>query len=218
MTSTARYTRAEFGGSVARLAQLPADDGREVAFAGRSNAGKSSALNAITGRRGLARTSKTPGRTQLVNLFELGDARRLVDLPGYGFARVPEQTRRNWERLLADYLAERRSLAGVVMLVDARRGLTELDWRLIELLAPTGAALHAVLTKADKLGRGEARRTLDGARRALEEAGIEATLQLFSATRGQGLDDLRGLLDEWLEFGEEGPDTRSGAGARQPGR
>lgn len=201
MAHADRYTRAEFGGSVARLAQLPADGGREIAFAGRSNAGKSSALNAIMGRRGFARVSKTPGRTQLINLFELGDGRRLVDLPGYGFARVPEPTRRNWERLLAAYLERRRSLAGVVMLVDARRGLTELDWRLVELLAPTGAALHAVLTKADKLGRGEARRTLDGAWQQLEDAGVEASLQLFSATRGQGLDDLHGLLDDWLGWG-----------------
>ena len=202
-----RYARAEFGGSVARLAQLPADDGREVAFAGRSNAGKSSALNAIMGRRGYARVSKTPGRTQLINLFELGAGRRLVDLPGYGFARVPERTRRNWEQLLAAYLEHRRSLVGVVMLVDARRGLTDLDWRLIELLAPTGAALHAVLTKADKLGRGEARRTLDDAYRALEDAGVEASLQLFSATRPQGLDDLHGLLDEWYAWAEEDPDA-----------
>lgn len=207
MAHADRYARAEFGGSVARLAQLPADDGREIAFAGRSNAGKSSALNAIMGRRGYARVSKTPGRTQLINLFELGDGRRLVDLPGYGFARVPERTRRNWERLLAAYLEARRSLAGVVMLVDARRGLTDLDWRLIELLTPTGAALHAVLTKADKLGRGEARRTLDLSRQALEDAGIEASLQLFSATRTQGLDDLHGLLDEWYAWTEEDPDA-----------
>ena len=193
-----RYARAGFGGSVARLAQLPPDRGREVAFAGRSNAGKSSVLNALTGRRNLARTSKTPGRTQLINLFELGDDRRLVDLPGYGYARVPEATRRNWERLLGAYLARRRALAGVVLVVDARRGITELDWRLIELIAPTGRPVHVLLTKSDKLGRGRAREALDRARAALEEAGIEATLQLFSATSGLGIEDAHSVLDAWL--------------------
>lgn len=193
-----RYARAGFGGSVARLAQLPPDHGREAAFAGRSNAGKSSALNAITGRRNLARTSKTPGRTQLINLFELAPDRRLVDLPGYGYARVPESTRRNWERLVATYLERRRALVGVVLIVDARRGITELDRRLIELLAPTDVALHVLLTKADKLKRGRARRALDDAREALESDGVEATLQLFSAATGEGIDDVHSVLDTWL--------------------
>jgi len=199
-----RYARVEFGGSIARLNQLPADDGREVAFAGRSNAGKSSALNAITGRRGLARTSKTPGRTQLINLFELGEGKRLVDLPGYGFARVPEATRRNWERLLARYLSTRRSLRGIVLIMDIRREVTDLDWRLLELLAPTGAALHVLLTKADKLKRGQAARSLESVRRTLEQAGVEASLQLFSAQTGQGIDDAHEVLDEWLDHA--GPD------------
>jgi GTP-binding protein len=169
-----------------------------VAFAGRSNAGKSSALNAITGRRGLARVGKAPGRTQLINLFEFGGGQRLVDLPGYGYARVPEATRRNWERLLASYLDSRRSLAGVVLVLDARRGLTPLDWRLIELIQPTGAALHGLLTKADKLSRNQAKRTLGQVQRALGAADIDATLQLFSATRPEGLDDIHGLLDAWF--------------------
>lgn len=202
-----RYARARFAGSVARLAQLPPDEGREVAFAGRSNAGKSSALNAITGRRGLARTSKTPGRTRLINLFALDAARRLVDLPGYGYARVPASMRHDWERLLADYLARRGCLAGVVLVLDARRGLTDLDRRLVELVAPTGAPLHVLLTKADKLRRGEAARALEAVRAELEDAGLEATLQLFSATKGQGIDDAHGVLDAWLatEIAEEGP-------------
>lgn len=199
MSDPNRYAHAAFGGSVARLAQLPPDNGREVAFAGRSNAGKSSALNAVTGRRGLARVGKTPGRTQLINLFELGDDRRLVDLPGYGYAKVPEQTRRNWERLLAAYLEGRRSLVGVVLILDTRRGLTDLDWQLLELLRPTAAQLHCVMTKADKLGRAAAGRALEGAREALGEADFDATLQLFSATHGRGIEDLHGLLDEWLE-------------------
>lgn len=201
MSAADRYKRIEFGASIARLEQLPGDEGREVAFAGRSNAGKSSALNAITGRRGLARVGKAPGRTQLINLFEFGGGQRLVDLPGYGYARVPEATRRNWERLLASYLDSRRSLAGVVLVLDARRGLTPLDWRLIELIHPTGAALHGLLTKADKLSRNQARRTLGQVQRALGEADIDATLQLFSATRPEGLDDIHGLLDAWFGRG-----------------
>ncbi|MDZ7748311.1 MAG: ribosome biogenesis GTP-binding protein YihA/YsxC [Halofilum sp. (in: g-proteobacteria)] len=161
---TQRYARAAFHGSCARLAQLPPDRGREAAFAGRSNAGKSSALNAITRRRNLARTSRTPGRTQLINVFDLGDERRLVDLPGYGYAKAPETARRNWERLVAAYLTQRTSLAGIVLVLDARRGLTELDWRLLELVAPTGAALHVLLTKSDKLERAQARRALESER------------------------------------------------------
>lgn len=195
---TQRYARAAFHGSCARLSQLPPDRGREAAFAGRSNAGKSSALNAITGRRNLARTSGTPGRTQLINVFDLGDERRLIDLPGYGYAKAPETARRNWERLAAGYLTQREALAGIVLVLDARRGLTGLDWRLVELVAPTGVALHALLTKSDKLKRAQGRRVLDDVRRALESAGVEATLQLFSATTGQGIDDAHSVLDEWL--------------------
>lgn len=193
-----RYAGIEFAGSIARLGQLPPDDGREVAVAGRSNAGKSSALNAIVGRRGLARVGKTPGRTRLINLFELGAGRRLVDLPGYGYARVPAGTRRGWEQLLTRYLARRRALAGIVLIVDARRGLTALDWRLIDRVGPARRPLHVLLTKADKLGRGEAARTLERVRGELEAGGVEASLQLFSATRGDGVADARGVLDAWL--------------------
>lgn len=205
MTDPNRYARIDFGGSVARLAQLPPDTGREIAFAGRSNSGKSSALNAVTGRRGLARVGKTPGRTQLINLFELGDDRRLVDLPGYGYAKVPEQTRRNWERLLASYLEQRQSLVGVVLILDSRRGLTELDWRLVELVQRTGVALHGVLTKVDKLSRGQAAKALESVRNELGRADVDATLQLFSATHTRGIDDLQGLLDEWYGWPDGSP-------------
>lgn len=199
MSETAqRYARAAFVGSFPRLAQLPPDHGREAAFAGRSNAGKSSALNAITGRRNLARTSATPGRTQLLNVFDLGGDRRLVDLPGYGYAKAPESARRNWERLVAAYLTERRALAGIVLVLDVRRGLTTLDWRLLELLAPTGVAPHVLLTKTDKLKRGQAQRALAGVHDELETEGIEATLQLFSATSAQGVDDVHSVLDTRL--------------------
>lgn len=193
-----RYAQAAFVGSFPRLAQLPPDHGREVAFAGRSNAGKSSALNAITGRRNLARTSATPGRTQLLNVFDLGGDRRLVDLPGYGYAKAPESARRNWERLVAAYLTERRALAGIVLVLDVRRGLTTLDWRLLELLAPTGVPPHVLLTKTDKLKRGQAQRALAGVHDELETEGVEATLQLFSATSAQGVDDVHSVLDTWL--------------------
>ncbi len=193
-----RYQGAAFAGSVARLSQLPPDTGAEVAFAGRSNAGKSSALNALTGRRGLARTSKTPGRTRMINLFALDGAARLVDLPGYGYARVPDATRRQWTQLLGTYLARRQALRGLVLVVDIRRGLTRLDWELLELIAERPVPLHVLLTKADKLSGGAARQALERARRCLEDAGIEASLQCFSATRGSGIEDLRGLLDEWL--------------------
>jgi len=196
-----RYARAAFGGSIARLEQLPADGGREVAFAGRSNAGKSSVLNAITGRKNLAYTSKTPGRTQLINRFDLGPDQRLIDLPGYGYAKVPEATRRNWERLLGDYLRQRRALMGVVVVLDARRGVTELDWQLLGLLGPRSLAVHAVLTKADKLKRATAKQALAHAHAALESGGVEATLQLFSATKRDGITDLHSVLDDWLGFG-----------------
>lgn len=192
------YQGVRFLDSVARTGQLPPDRGIEIAFAGRSNAGKSSALNALTGRRGLARTSKTPGRTRLLNLFALDDDIRLVDLPGYGYAAVSNATREHWNRLLADYLQRRSSLLGLVLIVDIRRGLTTLDWQLLDLIAGRPVALHLLLTKADKLGRGAALRTLGQVRRELEAAGIEATLQCFSATRGEGIEDVREVLDEWL--------------------
>ena len=198
MAITRDYQRAAFAGSVARLPQLPPDRGAEVAFAGRSNAGKSSALNALTGRRGLARTSKTPGRTQLINLFALDEQTRLVDLPGYGYAQVAEATRQRWTRLLGDYLLQRGALRGLVLVVDIRRGLTSLDWDLLALIAGRPVALHVLLTKADKLSRERGQRALQRVQHELEQAGIEATLQRFSATRGSGVDDLRGLLDEWL--------------------
>lgn len=198
-----RYTQARFRDSVTRLDGLPPEQGREVAFAGRSNAGKSSALNAITGRRGLARTSKTPGRTRMINLFDVDADRRLVDLPGYGYARVSRDTREQWQDLLSRYLIERRILVGTVLLVDSRRGLTELDWRLVELVANRDLALHVLLTKADKLSRGAAAKTLEQVRRAIEEAGVEATLQTFSATARTGLADVHGILDDWFGIAEE---------------
>jgi GTP-binding protein len=187
-----RFQQARLLVSAASPAQFPADAGREVAFAGRSNAGKSSAVNAIV-RRGLARTSKTPGRTRLLNFFELAPMRRLVDLPGYGYAGGPESERRAWQPLI-DALRERASLQGMFLVVDARRGLTAGDRALLEWLAPA-QRLHVLLSKADKLARSEAVRALREARAALGE---RATVQLFSALEGTGVAQARETLEAWL--------------------
>lgn len=189
-----RFQQARLLVSAAAPGQIPPDVGAEVAFAGRSNAGKSSAINAITQRRGLARTSKTPGRTRLLNFFELAPARRLVDLPGYGYARGPEAERRAW-RPLIDALHGRASLKGLFLIVDARRGLTEGDERLLEWLS-SERRLHVLLSKADKLTRAEAARAL---RAAADELAGRATVQLFSATEGTGVEEARGTLLAWLK-------------------
>lgn len=191
------YRRASFVLSVARLAQCPPDEGIEVAFAGRSNAGKSSAINTICGQGKLARTSKTPGRTQQINFFALDDRRRLVDLPGYGFARIPEELRRAWGRLVESYLRERRSLAGIVLLMDVRHPLKDQDRDLVRWAATLSIPLHVLLTKSDKLARGAAKSTLLAVRREL--ATVPATtVQLFSALDGTGLDEARAHLDGWF--------------------
>jgi GTP-binding protein len=175
--------------------QFVADSGREVAFAGRSNAGKSSAINRITGRKALARTSKTPGRTQLVNFFGLGEDARLVDLPGYGFAKVPESMRRHWRTLMESYFSGRRSLVGLFIVMDCRRPLTEGDRQMIDWAEAAGCPVHVLLTKADKLSRGKAATALHGARR---ELGPVASVQLFSALKGTGLDEARRALADML--------------------
>lgn len=168
--------------------QFPPDEGAEVAFVGRSNAGKSSALNAITARRDLARTSKTPGRTQLINFFALQPRQRLTDLPGYGYAKVPADMQRHWRELLSRYVAKRASLAGLVIVMDARRPLTDYDWQMLSWCRDQSLATHLLLTKADKLNRGEANTTLKQVR--AETDGI-ATAQLFSAVTKAGVDEAR---------------------------
>ena len=188
-----RLGEARFLTSVAAPAQFPADLGAEVAFAGRSNAGKSSAINAITQRRGLARTSKTPGRTRLLNYFELAPARRLVDLPGYGYASVAAAERGAWLPLL-ESLRARASLKGLFVIVDARRGLTEGDEGLFEW-AQGVHRLHVLLSKADKLNRGESAAVLRATSTRLAGRG---TVQLFSALRGIGLHEAQDTLASWL--------------------
>jgi GTP-binding protein len=190
-----RFSEARFIESVASVAQFPPDVGVEIAFAGRSNAGKSSAINAITQRRGLARTSKTPGRTRLLNYFELAPSQRLVDLPGYGYANVPESERRTWLPLL-EVLRGRRSLRGLFVIVDSRRGLAEGDETLIEWLQPEHR-LHVLLSKADKLGRGEAAAALHTASVRL---GGRGTVQLFSALRGLGVHQAQDTINAWLSM------------------
>jgi GTP-binding protein len=183
-----QFPEATFISSAWQPHQFPPDEGVEVAFAGRSNAGKSSALNAVTGRKDLARTSKTPGRTQLINFFSLTGAQRLVDLPGYGYAKVPERIRDHWQELMTAYIEARASLAGLVIVMDVRRPLTDFDIQMLGWSRAHGLAAHVLLTKADKLGRGESTAVL---RRVLTEIEGTATAQLFSAVAKTGVDEAR---------------------------
>jgi len=192
------YNQATFISSAARLEQLPEDVVREVAFAGRSNAGKSSAINRLTGNRKLARTSRTPGRTQLINHFLVRDNAYLVDLPGYGFAKVSKAQRNAWVRMLETYFVSRDVLRCLVIVMDIRHPLTDSDWKTIELQQQGQSELHLLLTKCDKLSRNKANSALMKTKDTLEEAGIEATLQTFSSNTGEGVTDLCGLLDENL--------------------
>lgn len=169
-----------------------------MAFAGRSNAGKSSAINALTDNRNMARTSKTPGRTQLINLFSVGPDRRLVDLPGYGFAKVPLEVKQQWQRHLEDYLRQRRSLCGLVLLMDCRHPLQEFDRMMLNWAESCDMPVHILLTKADKLKKGPAKNTLMAVQREIGELGGQVSAQLFSALKRTGLDQLRQQLDTWL--------------------
>lgn len=190
-----QYPDARFLTSANAVSQFVPDEGAEVAFAGRSNAGKSSAINAIVDRRQFARTSKTPGRTQLVNFFELVPGRRLVDLPGYGFAKVPEARRRHWGGLLSEYFASRSSLGGLMLIMDIRRGLTEFDTQMLALAEAAELPVHALLTKADKLKRGQAASALLDVRRRMGE---RATVQTFSALKHDGYQEARDKLEAFL--------------------
>jgi GTP-binding protein len=189
------FPHVRFMISAHRPDQFPPDEGVEVAVAGRSNAGKSSAINAITGRRSLARTSKTPGQTQLLNFFELEPSRRLVDLPGYGYAKVPPAMKAHWERLVSGYLARRSSLTGLLLIVDARRGLNEGDLTLLHWAERDGRGAHILLSKSDKLTRNEQRQQL---RHTQDSAEGLATVQLFSAHEALGIEEAREALRELL--------------------
>jgi GTP-binding protein len=190
------YPNVRFLTSAAEPHQLAADSGREVAFAGRSNAGKSTAINAITQRAGLARVSRTPGRTQLINFFEIAPERRLVDLPGYGYAKVPERVRAHWLGLLQHYFSVRKSLVGLILIVDSRRGLGEQDVAMLEWVLSRDRAAHVLLTKSDKLNRREGTKVLRDTAEACIDAAV--TSQLFSARSKQGVDEAREVMDGWL--------------------
>lgn len=185
--------------SVPEPRQAPPDTGLEIAFAGRSNAGKSSALNTLTGRKSLARTSKTPGRTQHLVFFSLDDSRRLVDLPGYGYARVPAKVKAHWDKAMSHYLHERSSLRGLVLMMDIRHPLTDFDQQMLNWCAQTHMPVHILLTKADKLKRGAAQNTLLKVRHQLADH-PEISIQLFSALKRTGAEEARAVLDDWLGF------------------
>ena len=190
------YPDVKFITSAAEAHQLAPDEGREVAFAGRSNAGKSTALNAIAQRTGLARVSRTPGRTQLINFFELAPQRRLVDLPGYGYAKVPERVKLKWLDLMEHYFNVRESLVGLVLIVDSRRGLGAQDAVMLEWILARDRLAHVLLTKADKLNRRDSQRVLKETLAACSDTSVSA--QLFSAHAKQGIDEAREVMQRWL--------------------
>ncbi|MDA8920691.1 ribosome biogenesis GTP-binding protein YihA/YsxC [Gammaproteobacteria bacterium] len=196
------YNQATFVTSAANLAACPPESLAEVAFAGRSNAGKSSAINAITNQTRLARISKTPGRTQLINFFGLAEGRFLVDLPGYGFAKVPLSVKNKWQEELEKYLRRRQVLCGLVLLSDIRHPLKEFDRMMIDWAVQSGLPLHLLLTKSDKLKRGAAQNTLLAVQKELKPFS-NVTVQLFSSLKNDGVTEVRTKLDEWL--GDEEP-------------
>ncbi len=191
------YPLVKFLTSAAEPHQLAPDIGREVAFAGRSNSGKSTAINAITQRTGLARVSRTPGRTQLINFFEVAPERRLVDLPGYGFAKVPERVRLHWLELMEHYFNVLESLVGLVLIVDSRRCLGAQDAVMLEWVLARDRFAHVLLTKADKLNRRDSQQVLRETQAACNDTAV--TAQLFSAHAKQGFEEARGVLDRWLD-------------------
>ena len=193
------YAKARYVLNANRLDQLPPDTGVEVAFAGRSNAGKSSTINTLTRQKGLARTSKTPGRTQHLVVFELEPGRRLIDLPGYGYAKVPDSVRRHWNATLDKYFRSRESLRGLVLIMDARHPLKNFDRGMLEWCRHAGLPCLVLLTKADKLSRAAGARTLQEVSRELDQNGWDCQAQLFSSLNSAGLDELRTRLDSWLD-------------------
>lgn len=194
------YRSAHYTVSATQLSQLPPDTGFEVAFAGRSNAGKSSAINTITGIKALARISKTPGRTQMINFFHLDEERALVDLPGYGYAKVPEKMKLKWQATLSKYLETRQSLRGLMLMMDIRHPLKEYDLQMLGWAKQAHLPIHILLTKSDKLGRGAAGNALQQVRKQLKDFDLEASLQLFSSLNHQGRDEAIQTLDQWFEL------------------
>jgi GTP-binding protein len=194
----ALFRNAVFHTSVAQLENLPPDQGGEVAFSGRSNAGKSSAINTLAEHNRLAFVSKTPGRTQLLNYFSLGNGRYLVDLPGYGYAKVPNAIRAPWKRLIGDYLQTRQSLRGLVVVMDSRHPMRELDQVLLEWFMPTGKPVHVLLTKSDKLTRSESMQTLRAVTKQLQDLAPNYSASLFSSLKKTGIAEAEAILGPWL--------------------
>ncbi|MFN3987188.1 MAG: ribosome biogenesis GTP-binding protein YihA/YsxC [Rhodocyclaceae bacterium] len=197
------FRNAQFEISIAQTAGLPPPVGAEIAFAGRSNAGKSSAINTLAGHTRLAYVSKTPGRTQLINFFRLNCGAALVDLPGYGYAKVPESVRKQWQGLLERYLTRRENLVGLVLIMDSRHPLKPLDEQMIGWFAPTGRPIHILLTKADKLSRNEASAALAHVRRALSALDGQVSVQLFSSLAKRGVEEVEQVVAGWLGLGAQ---------------
>ncbi|HTE16426.1 MAG TPA: ribosome biogenesis GTP-binding protein YihA/YsxC [Burkholderiales bacterium] len=193
----------EYLASAHKMEEMLPDSGREVAFAGRSNAGKSSAINALANRHRLAFVSKTPGRTQTINFFSAGKNMRWVDLPGYGFAKVSKTEREYWGELISAYLTERSALIGLILLADSRHGIKPLDEQLIRWFAPTGRPVHVLLTKSDKLSQSAASTALRDTQTLLTRRYANCSVQLFSATANRGVVQANALLAEWLTSQDE---------------
>jgi len=205
------YYQAKFTISAPNLKNTPPDIGCEIAFAGRSNAGKSSALNTLTNQKSLARISKTPGRTQLLNFFDVKINQRFVDLPGYGYAKVPPRIKREWHELMESYFKERQSLYGIILVMDIRHPLTEFDWQMLEWCHFTKKPLHILLTKADKLNNGAAKNTLFKVQKELANRDMDVSLQLFSSLKKIGINDIHHVLDEWFAQSKKDITTESPA-------
>ncbi|MGB7502359.1 MAG: ribosome biogenesis GTP-binding protein YihA/YsxC [Azonexus sp.] len=212
------FQQATFLTTVAHLRDLPQDAVREVAFAGRSNAGKSSAINTLAGRVRLAYVSKTPGRTQHLNYFTLAEGKYFIDLPGYGYAKAPVEIRAQWEGLIGPYLSKREQLAGLVVIMDIRRPLTDLDLRLIDWFRPTGRPIHILLSKADKVSRQDQTKILRSVKAELATwGGAELySVQLFSSLKKTGVEEAEGVLAGWLGLENKGPPDKGGPGAKMP--
>lgn len=189
------YFQAKFINSSPDLKSTPPDTGLEIAFAGRSNAGKSSAINTLTRQSSLARTSKTPGRTQALNFFEINAEQRFVDLPGYGYAKVPLPVKKKWHQLMETYLTKRKSLCGMILVMDVRHPLTEFDWQMIEWCQHSQLPLHIILTKADKLNFGAAKAVMLQIQKELSELQMPLTIQLFSSLKKSGIDEIHAALN-----------------------
>lgn len=200
MSSTAIHlSKATFTISAPDIRRLPADNGIEVAFAGRSNAGKSSALNTLTNQKSLARTSKTPGRTQLINIFEIAENKRLVDLPGYGFAKVPMEMKKKWQKALGEYLEKRECLKGIVVLMDIRHPLKDLDMDLIQWAADSDLPVLALLTKSDKLSQGKASGQVLAVKKQLKALNADIKVQAFSSLKRTGADQANSIICNWFQ-------------------